>query len=133
MADHEQLDELEQTRIRLYAELATTGDFRRGSVTANYRRCGKPNCVCAMPEHPGHGPRMLWTRSVAGKTKGRQLDPDEIDKVRGEVATYERFTDLTRQVVAVNEAICEARPPDVNDDGGAGDEKGGSTAGPPPS
>lgn len=47
MADHEQLDELEQTRIRLYAELATTGDFRRGSVTANYRRCGKPLSMIA--------------------------------------------------------------------------------------
>jgi hypothetical protein len=25
------------------------------------RRCGKPNCVCAQPDHPGHGPRYLWT------------------------------------------------------------------------
>ena len=57
-------DELEQQRDRLYAELAATGDFRRGSISENYRRCGKPNCACAQPDHPGHGPRYLWTRTV---------------------------------------------------------------------
>jgi len=44
------------------AQLAAVGDFRRGSVSKNYRKCGKPNCVCAQPDHPGHGPRFLWTR-----------------------------------------------------------------------
>ena len=59
---------------RLYEQLAATGDFRRGSISENYRRCGKPNCACAQPDHPGHGPRYLWTRTVAGRgTKGRQL------------------------------------------------------------
>lgn len=105
------LDDLEQQRARLYAELAGTGDFRRGSITENYRRCGKPSCACAQPDHPGHGPRHLWTRSVAGgETKGRQLTAAELDKVRGEIATYQRFVEWSRQVVQVNEAICEARP-----------------------
>ena len=62
--------ELEAERERLYAQLAVVGDFRRGSVTENYRRCGKPNCACARPDHPGHGPRFLWTRTIWGrKTK----------------------------------------------------------------
>ncbi len=54
------LPELEALRDRLYARLATVGDFRRGSVSVNYRRCGKPNCACADQDHPGHGPRFLW-------------------------------------------------------------------------
>lgn len=41
------LEDLEQRRARLYDQLAATGDFRRGSISENYRRCGKPNCVCA--------------------------------------------------------------------------------------
>ena len=53
------LRELEEQRDRLYARLAAAGDFRRGSVTENYRRCGKANCACAQPGHPGHGPRFL--------------------------------------------------------------------------
>ena len=110
--DDASLDDLELRREQLYAELAVTGDFRRGSVTENYRRCGKPNCVCAQPDHPGHGPRLLWTRSVAGRgSKGRQLSAVEVDKVRAELANYHRFAQVSEQIVEVNEAICEARPP----------------------
>ena len=61
--DDASLDDLERKRSHLYDELAATGDFRRGSISENYRRCGKPNCVCAQPDHPGHGPRYLWTRT----------------------------------------------------------------------
>lgn len=106
------LEDLEQRRARLYDQLAATGDFRRGSISENYRRCGKPNCVCAQEGHPGHGPRYLWTRTVAGRgTKGRQLSVEEVDKVRAELANYHRFAQVSEQIVAVNEAICEARPP----------------------
>src|SRR5271165_2611380 len=106
------LPELEAERDRLYAQLSTVGDFRRGSVSENYRRCGRPNCACAQPDHPGHGPRYLWTRTVAGRgTKGRQLSADEVGKVRAELANYHRFAEVSEQIVAVNEAICEARPP----------------------
>lgn len=105
------LPDLEQQRAQLYSELAGTGDFRRGSLSVNYRRCGKPNCACAAADHPGHGPRHLWTHSAAGKTLGRQLAPGpELEKVRREVATYKRFVALSQQIVALNEAICEARP-----------------------
>jgi hypothetical protein len=105
------LEELEEQRARLYEELAEVGDFRRGSISENYRRCGKGNCVCARPDHPGHGPRYLWTRSVPGRgTRGRQLAAEELDKVRGELLGYDRFAALSQRIVEVNEGICEARP-----------------------
>ncbi len=105
------LPELEDQRARLYERMAATGDFRRGSVSENYRRCGKPNCACAQPDHPGHGPRYLWTRSVPGRgTRGRQLAPEEVEKVRRELADYQQFAVLSERIVEVNEAICEARP-----------------------
>jgi hypothetical protein len=84
------LPELEAERERLYAQLSEVGDFRRGSVSENYRKCGKPNCACAQPGHPGHGPRFLWTRTVRGqRTRGRQLAAPELGKVRGELAAYQ--------------------------------------------
>jgi len=130
--DDDTLDDLEQQRDRLYAELASTGDFRRGSISENYRRCGKPNCVCAQPDHPGHGPRYLWTRTVAGRgTKGRQLSAGEVDKVRAELVNHRRFAEVSEQIVAVNEAICEARPPNAAataPPAATGEEKGGSTS-----
>jgi hypothetical protein len=105
------LPELEAERERLYAQLSLVGDFRRGSVTENYRKCGKPNCACAQPDHPGHGPRFLWTRTVRGrKTRGRQLAAGEVEKVRRELARYAQFASLTEQIAEVSEAICEARP-----------------------
>jgi uncharacterized protein DUF6788 len=129
--DDASLGDLEQQRDRLYAELAATGDFRRGSISENYRRCGKPNCACAQPDHPGHGPRYLWTRTVAGHgTKGRQLSAGEVDKVRAERANYQRFAAVSDQIVAVNEEICEARPPNsaatAPPAAPTGDEKRGS-------
>jgi hypothetical protein len=105
------LAELEAERDRLYGQLAAVGDFRRGSVSENWRKCGKPNCACADPDHPGHGPRFLWTRSAgARKTVGRQLAAAEVGKVRAEVARHGEFTAISEQIAQVNEKICEARP-----------------------
>jgi hypothetical protein len=105
------LPELESRRAGLFARLAAIGDFRRGSITENYRRCGKRNCACAQPGHRGHGPRWLWTRTVAGRgTRGRQLAAGEIAKVRAELDRYQEFAALTEQIVQVSEEICEARP-----------------------
>ena len=56
------LAELEAERDRLYAQLSRVGDFRRGSVSENWRRCGKPNCACAAPDHPG--PRLVALEDV---------------------------------------------------------------------
>ncbi len=105
------LPELETLRNRLYAQLAATGDFRRGSVTENYRKCGKPNCACAAAGHPGHGPRYLWTRTQGRRKRiGRQLAAAEIEKVRREIARHAEFTATVEQIVEVNEKICEVRP-----------------------
>ncbi len=103
--------ELEAERDRLYAQLSTVGDFRRGSVSENWRRCGKPNCACAAPDHPGHGPRFLWTRSEGRRKRvGRQLAASEAGKVRREISRHAEFTATVGQIIEVNEQICEARP-----------------------
>jgi hypothetical protein len=105
------LPELEAERDRLYAQLAATGDFRRGSVSENYRKCGKPNCACAAPGHPGHGPRFLWTRSEGRRKRiGRQLAAAEVEKVRREIARHAEFAATVDQIGEVSEKICEARP-----------------------
>jgi hypothetical protein len=105
------LPELEAERDVLYARLAVTGDFRRGSVSENYRKCGKPNCACAAADHPGHGPRFLWTRSEGRRKRiGRQLAAAEVEKVRREIARHAEFAATVEQIAEVNEKICEARP-----------------------
>jgi hypothetical protein len=105
------LPELEQRRDRLRAELAAVGDFRPGSLSAVMRRCGKPNCACADPQHPGHGPQHVLTKKLAGKTVTVHLRPGpELDKARVEVGHYKRFRQIVEELIDVNEEICAARP-----------------------
>ncbi len=128
----DELAELERRRAELYAELGLVGDFRRGSLNEAFRKCGKPNCACASPDHPGHGPQWNLTRKAEGRTRTVHLRPGpELEKARREVAEYERFRDLVGRVTEVNEAICSARPLVPGETGtaappGTGGEKGGS-------
>jgi len=127
-----ELAELERRRAELYRELGQVGDFRRGSLNEVRRKCGKPNCACAAPGHPGHGPQWNLTRKAGGRTRTVHLRPGpELDKVRREAAAYQRFRDLVGQVTEVNEAICDARPvrpgsAGDQDPSGTGGEKRGS-------
>jgi hypothetical protein len=130
------LAELEARRARLFERLAAIGDFRRGSISENWRRCGKPSCRrCAEPGSRGHGPRWLWTKTVAGRgTVGRQLKPGEVSKVRGELARYQEFVAVSEQIAEVSEAICEARLVPAASAGQAPDPEGqerGSAGGSP--
>jgi hypothetical protein len=123
------LPELEAERDCLYAQLSAVGDFRRGSVSVNWRKCGKPNCACAAPDHPGHGPRFLCTRSEGRRKRiGRQLAVAEVGKVRGEIARHAEFATTVEQIAEVNEEICEARPAAGTDaPSGTEGKKGGSS------
>ena len=131
------LAELEARRARLLERLAAVGDFRRGSISENWRRCGKSSCRrCAEPGSRGHGPRWLWTRTAPGRgTIGRQLKREEVEKVRGELAAYREFAELAEQIAEVSEAICEARPAGVRGGVRAPEpegQKGGSAISSPP-
>lgn len=56
----------------------------------------------------------------------------EVGKVRAELAAYEDFAALSAEIVEVNEAICEARPPDgacQQPRPASEPEKGGSASG----
>ncbi len=102
---------LEDRRRVLFGELARVGDFRRGSLNAVRRRCGKATCACAGAGHPGHGPQYNLTRWVGGKTVNVRVRPGpELAKVEREVAAWQHFQELVEQIAAVNEAICGLRP-----------------------
>ena len=107
----ETLEALEERRRQLYGELAAVGDFRRGIISVNYRKCGKPNCACAKHGHKGHGPQYLWNTTTDGKSRAAnvRLGP-ELEKVEQEIKNYGRFGELTKALIEVNEAICQNRP-----------------------
>jgi hypothetical protein len=107
----ESLTELETRRRQLFQEMEALGDFRPGMISTNYRKCGKQNCACAQPGHPGHGPQYLWNTTQNNRSRSQviRLGP-ELEKVEKEIANYRRFGELCSELVAVNEQLCRLRP-----------------------
>lgn len=107
----ESLEVLEVRRAELLKGLAETGDMRQGSISENFRCCGKVGCRCAAANDPGHGPYYALTRKVGGKTKTLNLRPGPtLRKIEKEVRTYQGFRRNCQELVEVNEKICDARP-----------------------
>jgi hypothetical protein len=105
------LEGMEKRRKELYEKVEALGDFRRGTISVNYRKCGKKKCVCTKPGHPGHGPQYLWNTTIKGKSyaKNLRLGP-ELEKYMKETGNYRSFLELSEELVRVNERICELRP-----------------------
>jgi hypothetical protein len=107
----ETLPQLEKERGQVVQEIAGLGDFRRGSITSITARCGKPNCRCHQPGHPGHGPNFRLTRKVQGKTVSETFSSlAALRKAQREVAEFHKFQALSQTLVEVNEKICQLRP-----------------------
>ena len=70
----ETLASLEKKREQLYKQLQESGDFRRGTISVVFSKCGKKNCACAKEGHPGHGPRYLWNATIGGKSYSKHLN-----------------------------------------------------------
>ena len=105
------LQELEREGERVYSDLQGVGDFRSGTLNAVRHKCGKPNCACADPSHPGHGQDYILSKKVAGKTVAAHFRPGPaLERAQREVANYKGFRGLVQEIVEVNERICDARP-----------------------
>lgn len=118
-SDDTQIEQLLSQSHTLKTQIAEIGEMRPGSLVERYRKCGKPNCRCAKRGAAGHGPDWILTREVNGKTvtKGIPAGP-ALGQTRAQIEEYKRFRDLTRELVQVNEGICDARlrqPPSTAD------------------
>jgi hypothetical protein len=104
------IEDLEAFRDKLRRQLFEIGDLRPGSVYPSYRRCGKKNCACAKPGHPGHL-QYLRTTAKGGKNHSQMLRMGpELEKAMKEAANYQKFMKICRELVETNARICEMRP-----------------------
>jgi hypothetical protein len=112
------LKNLEDEKKKLFGKLEKVGDFRRGTISVNYRKCGKSNCICNKEGHSGHGPQYLWNATIKGKSLAKNLSMGaELEKYTAETDNYRKFTQICEEIVQVNEKVCGIRPvPEVNDD-----------------
>ena len=87
-------------RIRLFAK-----------NRSNPGRCGKPNCHCHQPHHPGHGPNFRLTYKAQGRTVTETFpSPAARRRAERQIAEFRKFQQLSRAFVEVNEKICRQRP-----------------------
>ena len=113
----ETLESMQAKRKSLYQKMEELGDFRRGIISVNLRKCGRKNCACAKPGHLGHGPQYLWNTTIKGKSyaKSLRLGP-ELQKYMEETVKYREFLKLCGGLVELNEKICNLRPaPEIED------------------
>jgi len=113
----EDLKTLEDQRDRLYQQISSFGDFRRGIISVTFSKCGKKNCACARKGHPGHGPRYLWNTTHKGKSLAQHLRlGPELEQVQQQVEAGRRFQRWCQEATELNEKICRLRPvPEVED------------------
>lgn len=102
------LEELAK-RAELKAQIAKIGDMRPGSLVEHYRKCGKASCHCAQTGSRGHGPQWLVTHAIAGKTVTKVIPAGPaVERTREQIAEYQHFRDVSRELVQTSERICNA-------------------------
>jgi hypothetical protein len=107
--DGDTVHALQQRRAQLKTKLAQVGDLRPGSLVERYRRCGKAGCHCAARDAEGHGPSWSLTRKVEGRTVTRVIPAAAVAQTRQQMAEYQRFRRLVRELIETNEQLCNAQ------------------------
>ncbi len=104
------IEQLESQCQHLKSQIAAVGDMRPGSLVQRYRKCGKPTCHCARRGAQGHGPDWILTRPVNGKTVTKAVpEGSAVEQTRAQIQEYKRFRELVRELIQVNERICDLR------------------------
>ena len=93
-------------RDQLLGQVPDLREVLRGSLVERYRRCGRPNCRCARPGEPGHGPAYyLMVTVAAGKTVQVYVPKEHKDQVARWVENFQRLLQTLEEVSALNRQL----------------------------
>ena len=101
------LNQLQIKKEKILQQIGELGDFRQGSLSPRYRKCGKPYCHCAKEGSKGHGPLWMATRSVRGKTISKAIPIEKVDTTFKQINTFHKFQNLVREYIETNINICD--------------------------
>jgi len=85
-------------QARVVQAISELGFPLPGSVEVRRTRCGKANCRCKADSPQLHGPYIVWTRKVEGKTVTRVLTPEQLEDYRPLMDNAKRLRDLVTQL-----------------------------------
>jgi hypothetical protein len=68
--------------VRLKSKIESKEHILNGSLAKQYKQCGKLNCRCYEDKKFWHGPYLIWTRKVKGKTVTKTLNKSQATAVK---------------------------------------------------
>lgn len=96
-------------RERLLGKLPDLRKVLRGTLVERYRRCGRPNCHCARPGDPGHGP--VWYLMVTlrrGQTVKVYVPEERRAEVQRWIDNFRRVRETVEQMSTLNRELLHA-------------------------
>ena len=117
------LSTLEATRSNLLQQIIIIGDFRPGTVSIAFRKCGKSTCHCAQPGSTGHQQFRILRKVKKGSVSESFSSPAAFKQAAEQVSEYHRLQLLLAELTAVNEQICRLRHVETSPTGWSEKEK----------
>lgn len=68
--------------VLLKTKIESKERILNGSLANRYKQCGKLNCRCHEDNRFWHGPYLIWTRKVKGKTVTKTLNKSQAAAVK---------------------------------------------------
>ena len=94
-------------RRRIVTVVGEVGFCLPGSVSDERSRCGKTSCRCKADPPLLHGPYHHWTRKIDGRTVGRYLTDDQLERYAGWFANARRVRQLLTELETLSLRVVE--------------------------
>lgn len=93
---------------RITKAMAATGPALHGSVEVRHTRCGNRRCACHGEPPKLHGPYIVWTRKVEGRTVTRVLSEEQLEDYQSLFDNSRRLRELVAELHDLTVEIVEA-------------------------
>ncbi len=90
-----------ERRRELARETPPIEQVMRGTLSASYKRCGRPNCHCV--DGPGHGPKHYLSVSQSnGRPHRDYVRNAEVGRTAQFINNLHKWRDILDEVCAIN-------------------------------
>jgi len=115
------IDNLNLQKETILQQIKELDDFRQGSLSPRYRKCGKPYCHCAKEGSKGH---WMITRSVKGKTISKEIPKEKVDTTFKQIEMFHSFQKLIHDYIETSINICDLQLEQDKKDSKEAEKKG---------